>query len=118
MSTQGSTQGSAGADAAAEIRGWCLGRLPHGGFTGPREAITVIGELTAAREGQEPGEGAAGDAEGEGEAGADVIAVRRSRRLREETREARIGIAREAERRFGRKVSWGVVSEGRKVMFT
>ena len=124
MSTQGSTQGSAGADAAAEIRGWCLGRLPDGWFTGPpevivdREEITVIGELPAAREGKEPAEGAAGDAEGEGEAGADALAVRRSRRFREETREARIGIAREAERRFGRKVSWGVVSEGRKVMFT
>jgi len=83
-----------------------------------REEITVIGELPAAREGKEPAEGAAGDAEGEGEAGADALAVRRSRRFREETREARIGIAREAERRFGRKVSWGVVSEGRKVMFT
>jgi len=29
-----------------------------------------------------------------------------------------MGIAREAERLFDRKVSWGVVCEGRKVMFT
>ena len=121
-----STQGSAGADAAAEIRGWCLGRLPDGWFTGPpgvivdREEITVIGELPPVREGgKEPAGGAAGgDAGAEGEAEADAIALGRSRRFRAETREARIGIAREAERKFGRKVSWGVVSEGRKVMFT
>ena len=46
------------------------------------------------------------------------MAAGRSRRFRKETRDARIGIAREAERLFGRKVSWGVVSEGRRVMFT
>jgi len=55
---------------------------------------------------------------GSAEAQAEAIAAGRSRRFREETREARIGIAHEAERLFGRKVSWGVVSEGRKVMFT
>jgi hypothetical protein len=104
----------AAVDAAAEIRGWCLGRLPDGWFTGPpevtvdREEITVVGQLPPA-----PGESAPA-----GEAEADALAVGRGRRFREETREARIGIAREAERRFGRKVSWGVVSEGRKVMFT
>jgi hypothetical protein len=102
------------ADAAAEIRGWCLGKLPDGWFTGPpevtvdREEITVVGQLP-------PATGESADA-GEAEAGA--LAAGRSRKFREETREARIGIAREAERRFGRKVSWGVVSEGRKVMFT
>jgi hypothetical protein len=46
------------------------------------------------------------------------MAAGRSQRFREETRDTRIGIAREAEMRFDRKVSWGVVSEGRKVMFT
>src|SRR5215467_3037660 len=60
--------GAAADAAAAEIRGWCLGMLPDGWFTGPpevvvdREEITVIGELPAAREGKEPAEGAAGDA--------------------------------------------------------
>jgi hypothetical protein len=104
----------ASADAAAEIRGWCLGKLPDGWFTGPpevtvdREEITVVGQLP-------PATGESADAR-EAEAGA--LAAGRSRKFREETREARIGIAREAERRFGRKVSWGVVSEGRKVMFT
>lgn len=103
--------------AAAEIRGWCLGRLPDGWFTGPpevtvdREEITVVGQLP-------PVTGESADAGTAGEAEADALAVGRSRRFREQTREERIGIAREAERRFGRKVSWGVISEGRKVMFT
>jgi len=136
---------NAAVDTAAEIRGWCLGRLPDGWFAGPpevtvdREEITVVGQLppvtgesadageageAAAETGKAAAEagkagGEAGKAAGEaGEADADAIAAGRSRRFREETREARIGIAREAERRFGRRVSWGVVTEGRKVMFT
>jgi hypothetical protein len=110
-------QEGAAVDSAAEIRGWCLGRLPDGWFTRPpevtvdREEITVVGQLPPV-----PGEPAGGGQAGEGEA--DALAAGRSRRFREQTREERIGIAREAERRFGRKVSWGVVSEGRKVMFT
>jgi hypothetical protein len=109
------------ADVAGQIRGWFLGRLPDGWFTGEpevivdREEITVIGTLPAVKVGeQEAGAGAGGEAGAEG----DAVAAGRSRRFREETRETRIGIAREAEHRFGRKVSWGVVSEGRKVMFT
>jgi len=108
---------NAAVDTAAEIRGWCLGTLPDGWFAGPpevtvdREEITVVGQLPPV-----PGESADGGESGKAEA--DAIAAGRSRRFREETREARIGIAREAERRFGRRVSWGVVTEGRKVMFT
>jgi len=111
-------RGDAAADTAAEIRGWCLGRLPDEWFTGPpevivdREEITVIGQLPPVAEAERAEAGKAGEAE------ADVVAAVRSRRFREETREARIGIAREAERRFGRKVSWGVVIGNRTVMFT
>ena len=110
------------ADAAGQIRAWFLGRLPDGWFTGEpevivdREEITVIGELPPVQEAAAAE--AAGAGEGDAEAQADAMAAGRSRRFREETREARMGIAREAERRFGRKVSWGVVSEDRKVMFT
>ena len=117
------TKGPEGAavETAADIRGWCLGRLPEGWFTEPpevtvdREEITVVGQLppvTGESAGAGKGTGAAGEAE------ADALAAGRSRKFREQTREERIGIAREAERKFGRKVSWGVVSEGRKVMFT
>ena len=122
---------NAAVDTAAEIRGWCLGRLPDGWFAGPpevtvdREEITVVGQLPPVT-GESADAGEAGEAAAEtgkaaaeaGKADADAIAAGRSRRFREETREARIGIAREAERRFGRRVSWGVVTEGRKVMFT
>jgi hypothetical protein len=120
---------AAAADAAAEIRGWCVGRLPDGWFAGPpevtvdREEITVVGQLPpvtgeSADAGEAADAGESADAGEAAEAEADAIAAGRGRRFREETREARIGIAREAERRFGRQVSWGVVTEGRKVMFT
>ena len=49
---------------------------------------------------------------------AEAAAIGRSRRFRQETRDARIEIAREAEHSFGRKVSWGVVCDNYKVMFT
>ena len=119
--------------SAEQVRGWFLGRLPDGWFEGQpeilldREEITVIGNLPPVRAGEAESEIAAaagtetaseGAEAGSAEAQADAIAAGRSRRFREETREARIGIAREAQRLFGRKVSWGVVSEGRKVMFT
>src|SRR6516162_7648247 len=112
-------------DSAEQVRGWFLGRLPDDWFEGQpeilhdRDEITVIGHLPPVRAGEagsEPAAAGAGDGPAEGQA--DAIAAGRSRRFREETREARVGIAREAERLFGRKVSWGVVSEDRKVMFT
>jgi hypothetical protein len=102
------------AGTAGQIRAWFVGRLPEGWFTGEpevivdREEITVMGELPAVK----------GGAEAAGQTEAEAMAAGRSRRFREETRDARMGIAREAEMRFDRKVSWGVVSEGRKVMFT
>jgi hypothetical protein len=121
-----------GAHGAEQIRGWFTGRLPDGWFEAApdilvdREEITVIGQLpspaaggTAAAGGSDragAGEGAgAADAAG---AEAEAAAIGRSRRFREETRDARIEIAREAEHTFGRKVSWGVTCDGRRVMFT
>jgi hypothetical protein len=104
-------QASAARDEA--LRGWFAGRLPAGWFTGApdikvdREEITIVGTI--------PGpESAAGASEAEAAAAAEG----RSRRFREETREHRIEIAREAEHKFGRKVSWGVVCNEHKVMFT
>jgi hypothetical protein len=95
------------------VRGWFTGRLPQDWFTGPaevvvdREEITVIGSLApptlAVR---------ASDAE---RAAADDGRVRG---FREDTRDRRIAIAREAEHRFHRKVAWAVEIDGRRVMFT
>jgi hypothetical protein len=96
------------------LQGWFTGRLPDGWFTGPpevrvdREEVTVVGTLP------DPA-GAGAEAS---EAAAAAAAEGRSRRFREETRERRIEIAREAEHKFGRKVSWGVQVGGRRVMFT
>ena len=129
MSTQ--KQGEA-ASPPEQIRGWLTGRLPDDWFEGTpeilidREEITVIGHLPGP-EAQAGGGGKAAQAkraaaaEGAGEqpgAGAEAAAIGRSRRFREETRDARIEIAREAEHSFGRKVSWGVVCDNYKVMFT
>ncbi len=108
-----STKKEEPASAADKLRGWFSGRLPGDWFTGApevridREEITVTGTL--------PGPDLA---EGAPDAERAAAADGRSRRFREETRDQRIEIAREAEHRFGRKVSWGVVCDGRAVMFT
>ena len=99
-------QEAAVADTAGQIRAWFLGRLPDGWFTGEpevivdREEITVTGELPAVRGTAQEG----AEAGAEGSTDAEAMAAGRSRRFRAETRDARIGIAREAEMRFGRKV--------------
>ncbi len=138
----------AGAGAAEKLRGWLRGRLPDDWFEAPpevivdREEITVIGQLAspapaagaesaaesaAGGEPASPAEGAAGTAAAGAEPAAEdagpdaeatAAALGRARRFREQTREARIDIAREIEHTFGRKVSWGVVCEGQKVMYT
>ncbi len=98
---------------AEKLRGWFSGRMPAEWFaetpeiTLDREEITVIGVLASP-------DAAAGASDAERAAAAEG----RSRRFREETRQQRIEIAREAEHRFGRKVSWGVICNEKKVMFT
>jgi hypothetical protein len=116
MTTNSSAEsGQSGtASAAAEkLRGWFTGRLPTDWFTDvpdvrvDREEITIVGTI--------------GDPEipaGASEAETAAAAEGRSRRFREDTRDRRIEIAREAEHKFGRKVSWGVQCAGQKVMFT
>jgi hypothetical protein len=85
-----------------DIAAWFAGRLPKTWFAGPPEVtsdseeILVVGELPDV-------ELAAGTAPEAREA----ARVARIDRFREETREDRVKIAREAERRFRRKVAWG-----------
>ena len=98
---------------AQEIRGWFGGRLPGEWFSEPadvvvdREEITVVGTLPAPE-----------IEEGASEAERTAAAEGRMRRFREETRGRRIEIAREAEHRFRRKVSWGVRCAEDSEMFT
>jgi hypothetical protein len=93
------------------IESWFAGRLPDGWFEGTpeitvdRDEIVVVGTIAAP---ETSGDDAA---RAEAEAG-------RITRFREETREARIRIAREAEHRYGRKVAWGAVAGGTRAAFT
>jgi hypothetical protein len=97
----------------AEIRGWVVGRLPEGWFSGPAEVeldgdeVLVVGELA------EPEAVADGGAEGQA-----ASREARLQRFREETREQRMRIAKEAERRYGRRVSWGASVNGERQLFT
>jgi hypothetical protein len=85
-----------------EVAGWLEQRLPAGWFSGPPE-VTVDGEEILVV-GALP--------EGEGEV------LERARRFREETREQRVRLAAQLERRFRRTVSWGVVCGGERLLFT
>jgi hypothetical protein len=100
-------------ETTGTVRGWFTGRLPQDWFTGPaevrvdREEITVVGTLASPVV-------AADASDAERAAAADG----RARSFREDTREQRIAIAREAEHRFDRKVAWGVEIDGRRSLFT
>jgi GTP1/Obg family GTP-binding protein len=96
-----------------EIAGWFAGRLPADWFTGPPrievddEEVWVIGPV------DEP--------EIPKDAGPEAIAAARAaraQRFREESREQRMRLAHEAQRRFGRLVAWGVTVGGDRHMFT
>ncbi len=88
----------------ATIRGWFAGRLPDGWFTGVEVAVeddqvVVIGTLPELNLGSTPEE-------------REGAAAGRIARFREETRGERIGIAREAEERFRKYVTWGAKLDG------
>ena len=85
----------------ASVKGWFAGRLPDGWFTGVEvtvedDQVVVIGTLSEA---DLPATSSAEEKEG--------AAAGRIARFREETRGERVGIAREAEERFHKYVTWG-----------
>ena len=95
------------------LQGWFAGRLPDGWFSGPlnidvdRDEILVIGTLA------EP--------ELAADASSDTRTAALTARIagfREDTRAKRMQIADEAERRFGRKVSWGARCGDQQHAFT
>jgi hypothetical protein len=98
-------------EITAQVHGWFTGRLPEEWFTGApeiirdREEIAVLGTLPDPPDDVPEAERAA-------------LIEGLARRFREETRERRIEIAREAERKFRQKVAWGVSCGGETVMFT
>jgi len=103
---------AASTDERAKLQGWFAGRLPDGWFEGPpevahdRDEIVVVGRLA------EPDYPEGDD---------DVRAATREarvQRFREETRDQRMRIAAEAERRTGRKVAWGAECGTDRFLFT
>jgi hypothetical protein len=88
-----------------DITIWLSGRLPEDWFTDApevttdRDEILVVGRLAAVEGGAEAEAGRIG-------------------RFREDTRDARMQIAREAEHRYGRKVAWGAVCGDTQQVFT
>jgi hypothetical protein len=98
---------------ADDAPAWLTGRLPSDWFVGgptvtvDREEIVVIGELPPP-EGADEKSGSESSAAAQGRIG----------RFREETRDARVKIADEAEARYGRKVAWGASIGDTTVLFT
>lgn len=101
--------------AADDAAQWFSGRLPDDWFVGAptvtvdREEIIVTGELAPVK------------SAGEGTAKTDESAAAaqgRIQRFREDTREARMTIADEAEGRYVRKVAWGASIGDTSVLFT
>jgi hypothetical protein len=96
-----------------KLRGWFAGRLPDDLFeslaevTVDREEITVIGRIPEPRL-----------AEDAPAAEREAAVQGRVQEFRERTREARMAVAREAEHKFRRKVSWGVECGGERALFT
>jgi hypothetical protein len=96
-----------------DISAWFASKIPAGWFGGPPEILSdddeilVIGPLPDV-------DLAAGTAE-EGRAAARTARIAR---FREETRDERVRIAREAERQFRRKVAWGARCGDQTKVFT
>ena len=96
-----------------EIKGFLAGRIPDAWFTGParitgdRDEVLVVGTVP--------------DVELESGATERTHSTARSGRIarfRDETKADRIALAREAEHRYGRKISWGAICGDTQELFT
>jgi hypothetical protein len=96
-----------------DIRAWLAGRLPSEWIEQPPEVVVDREEITVWVHVPEVdlGDEASEDVEAEAAAG-------RISGWREDTREQRMAIAREAQRRFDRTVSWGAIVGERRGLFT
>ncbi|MEV6015460.1 hypothetical protein [Streptomyces sp. NPDC051997] len=96
-----------------KLRGWFAGRLPDDLFESltevraDREEITVVGRIPEPKL-----------AEGASDAEKEAALQARVQEFRERTREDRVEVAREAEHRFRKKVSWGVECGTERALFT
>jgi hypothetical protein len=100
-------------EAQERVRGWFTGRVPEEWQHAPVDVVVdreeILVRLTV------------GDVElpeGAAAAEADEARAGRAKAFREDTRSRRMAIAREAEHRFDRKVSWQVTVGDRSELFT
>ncbi|HEY6380053.1 MAG TPA: hypothetical protein VI316_12825 [Candidatus Dormibacteraeota bacterium] len=99
--------------AAAESPAWFAGRVPDGWFSAAPTVSVDTDEILVV--------GAIADVDlAAGATDAERATARAARvsRFREDTRDARMAIADEAQHRFGRRVSWGVDVGGDTQLFT
>ncbi len=95
------------------LAGWLAGRLPDTWFEGPpslvvdRDEILIVGRVSS----PEVPEGADDVTTAAAEAG-------RISRFREDTREERMAVARQAEHLYGRTIAWGAEAGGTTHVFT
>ena len=97
----------------ATVRPWFVERLPQDWTGTPAEITVDREEITVVLPIEAPQSEAGATDPQQAQALAGRIA-----RFREETRERRIAIAREAEHRFDRKVAWGVSTAGQRELFS
>ena len=99
--------------SAEGVDGFFAGRLPDAWGTPElrvdRDEITVLVTIEAP---------VAEGGEADSEVNRAAAEQGRISRWREETRDERVQIAREAEHRYGRKVAWGATAGGTSVLFT
>ena len=88
-------------EARERVRGWFAGRLPAEWQDSPADIDIDRDEIVVTLR-------VADVTPGESDAETDEARAGRASAFREETREQRMAIAREAQRRYERTVSWGV----------
>ena len=98
---------------AEDIAGWFAAKGPAGWFAGPPEVASDSEEILVV--GPLPDVELAPGTSDEGRAAARSARIDR---FREETRDERVRIAREAERQFRRKVAWGARCGDQTKVFT
>jgi hypothetical protein len=99
--------------SASDVSAWFAGRLPKEWVDEAPEVVVDREEITVWVHVPpvDLGDDATDEAKAEAAAG-------RISGWREDTREQRMAIARDAQRRFGRNVSWGAVLGDHKALFT
>jgi hypothetical protein len=113
MAAPSESTAESGGGPDAKLQGWFAGRLPDGWFRGPPEVVHDRDEIIVTGVLPEPDTG-----EGADDATRAAACVARIQGFREDTRQARMRIAAEAEARFDRKVAWAARCGDEEQLFT